>query len=213
MLYVVEKTMNKRYYFIAYVLLAGCTSSSLHEPLPNAGLRATPLHFGLYVTPDPDQNPIDPPERFSGYHAATDFEVSQGELEGDVPVYALCGGKVIFSGFVRGYGGVVVHRCVIEKQHVTVLYGHLALEGLPPEGRRVRAGDTLGLLADANSHESGETRKHLHLGIHKGKRLVLAGYVQTEEQLKQYIDPQSVLSLLNIDLPVDQQGEVPYWKK
>lgn len=194
-------------------MLAACTKWTIHQPLPSAHVRATPLSFGMYVTPDPEQNPIDPPERFSGYHAALDFEVSSGEVEGDVPVYAICPGKVIFSGYVNGYGGTVVHRCRIGKEDVTVLYGHLDLKGLPKEGVRVRSGDTLGLLGAHRSYASGYNRKHLHLGIHKGRQLVMAGYVQDEQTLESYIDPKSVLPNIGIDLLTDQPGEVPYWQE
>jgi len=194
-------------------MLSACSfDNSLHQPLPSTSTRATPLSFGLHVTPDPDDNPIDPPERFSGFHAATDFEISEGELEGDVPVYAICKGKVRFSGFSHGYGGLVVHTCKIGGTTVTVLYGHLSLTGLPKEGQTVRAGDTLGLLADAKSYESDQNRKHLHLGIHKGKEMDLRGYVQTEEELQNYIDPQSLLHKALIDLPIDSPGETPYWE-
>lgn len=202
----------------AYILffccaLAACSAPGIHEPLPNAAQRAKPLSFGLHVTPDPATNPIDPPERFSGFHAAQDFEVSAGEVDGDVPVYAICSGKVVYSGYAEGYGGLLVHRCKINGEHVTVLYGHLALQGMPQEGSSVRSGQTIGLLAPARSYESGMNRKHLHLGIHKGRNLDLRGYVQTEEELAAYIDPISVLSSIFLDLPGESPGEVPYWQQ
>ena len=196
----------------ALCVLTACSTSTLHEPLENASNRATPLSFGLYVTPNPNENPIEPPERFSGYHAAVDYEVSAGEVEGDVPVYAICPGKVIFSGYADGYGGLLVHRCKISGENVTVIYGHLALEGIAEEGTRVRAGQTIGALAADRSYGSGENRKHLHLGIHKGKKLVIRGYVPTEEDLKSYIDPATVLPSLSIDLPGESAGETPYWQ-
>lgn len=189
------------------------TPAGIHDPLPNAANRATPLSFGLYVSPDADDNPIDPPERFSGYHAAEDFEVSAGELDGDVPVYAICSGRVIFSGYAEGYGGLLIHRCKIEGQDVTVLYGHLKIDGMPEENAMVQGGDTIGLLADARSYESGMNRKHLHLGIHKGKKLALRGYVQTEKELEDYVDPATVLPWLTLDLPGEGPGEVPYWQE
>lgn len=194
-------------------LLAACSAAGMHEPLANAARRATPLSFGLHVTPDPETNPIDPPERFTGFHAAQDFEVSAGEVDGDVPVYAICSGRVVYSGYAEGYGGLLVHRCKIDGEHVTVMYGHLSLAGMPKEEDYVRSGQTIGLLGDARSYESGENRKHLHLGIHKGKNLDLRGYVQTEEELESYIDPATVLSSIYLDLPGDSPGEVPYWQE
>lgn len=196
------------------IFLVGCSfDNTLHQPMKNAANRATPLHFGLYVTPDPDNNPIDPPERFAGFHVATDYEVSAGELDGDVPVYAVCSGRVRYSGFAEGYGGLVVHSCWLHGQPITVIYGHLDLTGLPREGERVRAGDTIGLLAPARSHASGFNRKHLHLGMHRGSDLDIRGYVQSEEELDEYIDPQTIVPISPLDLPTESPGETPYWQQ
>lgn len=164
-------------------------------PLPDAALRPTPLHFGLFVTQDPDHNPINPPERFTGYHAATDFELLPGEENGDIPVFAICRGQVAFSGFAEGYGGLLIQRCRLKEEDVTVLYGHLKLDPLPAEGEMLKPGEQISLLADARSYESGWTRKHLHLGIHRGRRIDLRGYTQEQDDLKDYLDPQSILPL------------------
>lgn len=193
------------------MLLLGC-SETLHEPLPNAAHRATPLHFGLHVTADPSDNPIDPPERFSGYHAALDFEISEGEVDGDVPVFALCAGKIVYSGFAGGYGGLIIQRCTINKQAVTVLYGHLKISSLAPDGMRLKPGQSIALLGANKSHDTDQNRKHLHLGIHKGKSLDLRGYVQTEEELSGYIDPATVLAEMFLDLPGETPGETPFWE-
>lgn len=199
---------------LSFGLLAGCsTISALHEPLPNASHRATPLHFGLQVSPKPDENPIDPPERFSGYHAATDYEVSAGEVDGDVPVYAICDGEVAFSGFAGGYGGLVVQRCVIQGALATVLYGHLQIASLPEEGAELEAGDAIGLLGAARSYDTDGNRKHLHLGIHKGRRLDVRGYVQSQAELAEYLDPATVLAQEMINLTGQSPGETPYWQK
>ncbi len=169
----------------------------LSLPLPDSLARPTPLHFGLYVTPDPENNPIDPPERFTGFHVATDFEISSDELTKDVPVSAICDGPIAYSGYAEGYGGLIIQRCSIRKQESTVLYGHLKLDGLPRENQYVKHGTVIGKLADAHSYESGMNRKHLHLGIHKGKTLDFRGYVQSEKQLENYIDPMTVLPVLS----------------
>jgi DNA-directed RNA polymerase beta subunit len=74
-----------------------------------------------------------------------------------------------------------------------VIYGHLDKDGLIANGTVVEAGDILGNLAPAKSEWSGGNRKHLHLGIRKGETSDYRGYVQTEEELKEYIDPRTVL--------------------
>ncbi len=164
-------------------------------PLPRADERPTPLHFGLFVTPDPDRNPIDPPERFTGYHVATDFELLPGEEDAEVPVFAVCSGTVVFSGFASGYGGLLVQSCSMQGEEVTVLYGHVRIDPLPARGTLLRAGERISVLADARSDEAGETRKHLHLGIRRGPQLDLRGYVQRESEISHFIDPKTVLPL------------------
>lgn len=176
------------------ILLSGCTAAAngLSWPLPGAASRPTPLHFGLYVTPDPNQNPIDPPERFTGYHAATDFETYLGERNKKIPVYAICDGKILFSGESEGYGGLITQSCRINEENVTVIYGHLGIESLIGSGVDVSAGQQIAILGAAKSKDSGDTRKHLHLGIHRGGGDV-RGYVQTEAELSQFIDPMTLL--------------------
>lgn len=176
--------------------IAGCSAmaqSNFAWPLPGGAFRPTPLHFGLYVTPDPAHNPISPPERFIGYHVATDFEIYPDEENIDVPVYAVCSGTIAYSSFAEGYGGLIAEHCVLGKEKVTVLYGHLLLSSLPKVGDQVTQSQTIALLAPAHSHDSDGNRKHLHLGIHRGWDTTFLGYVQTEAELSQFIDPQTVL--------------------
>lgn len=178
------------------VLLTGCTASAGGPPgwpLPDAESRPTPLHFGLAVTPDPENNPIDPPERFSGIHVGTDFEIFEGEEETDVPVFAICPGRVLISSFTEGYGGLVIQRCTINKQAVTVLYGHLKIDSLPKKGKTLKKGAQIGVLGTARTKDTDGNRKHLHLAIHKGTGIAYLGYVQTQAEVDQFMDPLSVL--------------------
>ncbi len=182
---------------IAGFLAAVSAFSTPHDidwPLPDSASRPQLLTFGLHVTPDPEQNPIDPPERFAGYHAALDLEILPGEETTDVPVTAICPGEVIVASTADGYVGVIVHRCVLDGEEVTVLYGHVN-----PTTFTVHPGDQVGMgqriasLAVHKSPASGDTRKHLHFGIHKGRDVEYRGYVQTEEELNAFIDPKEVL--------------------
>ncbi len=178
------------------LVIAGCSAlaqSSFAWPLPGGAFRPTPLHFGLYVTPDPAHNPISPPERFIGYHVGTDFEIYPDEERVDVPVYAICSGEIVYSSFAEGYGGLIAEHCLLRDEKVTVLYGHLLLSSLPKVGDRVTQSQTIALLAPAHTHDSDGNRKHLHLGIHRGWDMTFLGYVQTEAELSQFIDPQTVL--------------------
>lgn len=177
------------------LLLCACTGPVAGLPLPDAEDRPTPLSFGLYVTPDPDQNPIDPPERFIGYHAAVDFEVTEEEKTKDVPVFAICKGPVAYSGYAEGYGGLVIQRCKAAGEPVTIIYGHLVVQGLPEEGTTLSKDQEFAKLGAPYSYDSGYNRKHLHLGIHKGKNLDMRGYVQNQEELKDFADPSTILGI------------------
>jgi len=189
-----QKAMKKTFSLLfGILLLAGCVPRT--DPLPNASSRPTPLHFGMYVTPDPKTNPIDPPERFIGYHVATDFEVYPNEADKEIPVYAVCAGKIHYSGFATGYGGVITEYCNLKGQDVTVIYGHLALASLVPAGTVVGTGQTLASLGAAKSHDTDGNRKHLHFGIALEQANEMRGYVETEAEIKLFLDPQKVLKL------------------
>lgn len=196
-----------------FFLTTGCLSEaafSVRQPIDDALNRPTPLSFGVYVTPDPEQNPIDPPERFTGYHVGLDYEVTEEELERDVPIYSICTGEIVSSSSAEGYGGLLVQRCRLGREDVTVLYGHLAREGLPDEGREVEAGEQIGILAPARSDDSGHNRKHLHLGIHRGEELDFRGYVQEEEEIQEFIDPKTVLPQWGFGQVIPDSE--PYWQ-
>lgn len=193
---------------VTCVMLAGCnasagSSSQLSWPLERAAYRNTPLHFGLYVTPDPEMNPISPPERFTGFHAGTDFEITPDETDGDVEVFAICSGNVVHSGFVEGYGGLIAEACIIDNKPVVVLYGHLQIDSLPANQSHLVAGTKIGLLGAQKSHDTDDNRKHLHLGIHRGTDVVYLGYVQKESDLKDFIDPQTILQRFGVAAPVE----------
>lgn len=175
------------------LVLAGC--SRYAAPIPDASSRPTPLHFGMYVTPDPKTNPIDPPERFIGYHVATDFEVYPDEADTDIPVYAVCAGKIHYRGFAEGYGGLITEYCSMKGKDVTVIYGHLRLDSLVPANTLVGTGQTIAVLGAAKSHDTDGNRKHLHLGIAIGQGSEMRGYVENESEIKLFLDPQKVLSL------------------
>lgn len=154
-------------------------------PISKAKTRITKKPFGIYVTP---QNSPVQPEKFQGYHTGTDFETFPNEQDKEVPIYAICDGKAISSGQVSGYGGLLIQSCNIESQTVTVLYGHLNLASLLGTNTDIKKGQKIGVLALANSSESGFERKHLHLGIHKGEGIDYRGYVDAKNQLESWID-------------------------
>ena len=155
--------------------------------------RITKKPFGISVSP---QNSPVTPERFSGYHTGVDFEVTEEELEKEIPVCAMCDGEIVVARRVGGYGGVLVQRCDLNAHGaVTVLYGHLALDGLQTmQGKVITKGERIGILGRGFSADTDGERKHLHLSIHKGTGITYAGYVDTESKLSQWIDPCTVIT-------------------
>ncbi|MFH0952264.1 MAG: M23 family metallopeptidase [Patescibacteria group bacterium] len=159
----------------------------LAQPIDRASERVTKKNFGDYITVE--QSPIYP-ERFEGYHTGTDFEIFPEELNEEMAIYAICTGDLKQKRTVSGYGGVVVQDCQLNDESVTIIYGHLKLASVDYEaGEEITAGDTIGILGADRSAETGNERKHLHLGIHKGDGIEILGYVANQSLLTDWIDP------------------------
>jgi hypothetical protein len=163
------------------------SSNGFQPPLDRAAERVTKKPFGIYITPK--TSPVQP-ERFQGYHTGTDFEIFPEELNADVPVRAICSGKIAVKRSASGYGGVLVQACTFNNQPITVIYGHLKLASIAKNaGDNLNAGDEIGFLGKAYSSETDGERKHLHLGIHKGSSISILGYVQSQSELSGWINP------------------------
>jgi len=161
-------------------------------PLVRAEERVTKKPFGIYITPE--TSPVDP-ERFSGYHTGTDYEMLPGEATSDASVFAICDGEILEKRIVSGYGGVIIQSCRYEGAPVTVLYGHLDISASEQTiGDMVRAGDAIAILGEGYSPETDGERKHLHLAIHRGPSLEYRGYVRSESELSRWIDPEIFLN-------------------
>lgn len=163
-------------------------ADSWTEPLSQSKSRLSKKPFALYV--DPDNSPVSP-ERFSGWHTGADLEIlGAEELQGEVPVSAVCGGRLSAKRIMRGYGGVAIQECRLADDLVQVLYGHLdyqSIIALP--GDFLRPGQGLANLGADRSEETDGERKHLHLAIHRGSSLDWRGYVSEELALGDWLDP------------------------
>jgi murein DD-endopeptidase MepM/ murein hydrolase activator NlpD len=159
-------------------------------PLDRAGERVTKKPFGIYITP---QNSPVQPERFRGYHTGTDFEIFPEELDVDVPVRAICDGKIALEKYASGYGGLLVQNCELDGQPITVIYGHLKLASITKNASdALTKGEEIGILGKAFSSETSGERKHLHLGVHKGSVIDIRGYVQNQSELLEWLGPCSL---------------------
>ncbi len=163
------------------------TSPPMIYPMVDAQNRVTKKPFGISIAPA--TSPVQP-ERFSGYHTGTDFETFPNEQDSDVEIFSLCSGEVRFTGWVKGYGGVLIQDCIYENEQVTVLYGHLNIDSvsLRTESELVE-GTRIGNLGKGFSEETDGERKHLHLSIHRGTTIEYRGYVPTEKELSDWINP------------------------
>jgi hypothetical protein len=168
------------------LVLANSKTALVSEPISNALARVTKKPFGLKVSPK--NSPVQP-ERFSGYHTGVDFETTASEQNIAVPIMAICAGKLIYKNWVNGYGGVAIESCVIDKQAVTIIYGHLKLASLSLKtNSSLKAGQNFAVLGKGYSTETNGERKHLHLGIHKGTKINFLGYVQNKADLVNWLD-------------------------
>ncbi len=161
-------------------------AGKLLAPISKALERVTKKPFGLKVSPH--SSPVSP-ERFSGYHTGVDFETFADEQDAEVPVFAVCDGALVEKRFASGYGGVAVQSCRLDNQDITVVYGHLQLVSISAKaGSALTAGEQLGILGKGFGPETDGERKHLHLGIHMGKTVNLAGYVKTPAELSGWLN-------------------------
>lgn len=162
------------------------SAAQLVPPIANWQARVTKKPFGIYITP---QNSPVQPEKFSGYHTGVDFETFSEEQNIDVPIYAICSGKLLVKEYASGYGGVAVQACKLNGDDVTIIYGHLRLASISAvKGQNLAAGEQIGMLGTGYSTETNGERKHLHLGIHKGTAINILGYVQNQAELSGWLD-------------------------
>jgi murein DD-endopeptidase MepM/ murein hydrolase activator NlpD len=151
-------------------------------PIADFRQRITKKPFGIYVTPK--NSPVQP-ERFSGFHTGVDVEYE--DVKEDVSVVAVCDGEIVLSRWVSGYGGTIGLKCQINKSDYYLIYGHLRTSSLTKK-TKVLKGDQIAVLGNGNTQETDFERKHLHFSIHKNT-LDLRGYVQNQNELKNWIDP------------------------
>lgn len=133
-----------------------------------------------------------------GYYTGIAFEAFEDEKAGkEVPIYVFCEGPLVEKRFAIGYGGIAIQECVLEGQTVYVLYGHMDLKSIELNvGDELTPGIRLGNLGDHESAETDGATKQLHFAIHKGIKPDIRGYVQTQDELKEWIDPQIYLESL-----------------
>jgi len=155
-------------------------TDKLFEPISEFRQRVTKKFFGTYVTP---QNSPVKPEKFTGFHTAVDVEYE--DTTGDIPVFSIDNGQIIYSNQVNGYGGFIA----IQYSQYIGIYGHLRPKSLLPNKSVVKKGDTIGILGTGYSTETDGERKHLHFAVLKGSKLDFRGYVESKSELSLWLNP------------------------
>ncbi|MDP2708549.1 MAG: M23 family metallopeptidase [bacterium] len=156
-------------------------------PLDRAEERITKKRFGDFITPD--TSPVQP-DKFTGFHAGVDWEIFPSEIKTDLPVKAVCSGRLRLKKWASGYGGMAVQQCELNNRPITVIYGHLKLNSVAADqGEYLKAGQTVGLLGDHLSRVTDGARKHLHLAFHQGEEINIKGYLESRDQLAEWLDP------------------------
>ncbi len=162
-------------------------AATLAYPIADFPARVTLKPFAIYITPA--TSPVQP-ERFTGYHCGADAETTTEETDTEIPVVAIADGTVVLARSATGYGGVLVLQVTIEDETYTALYGHLNIDSFTVQvGDTVTVGQELALLGAPYSTETDGERKHLHFGLHPGTAIDIHGYVQSEAELENWIDP------------------------
>lgn len=163
------------------------TASTIFVPIAGFFDRITKKPFGIYITPK--TSPVQP-ERFTGYHTGADAETTSTEQTVDVPIYSIANGTVTYTGYVNGYGGVVIIYYTINGESMTALYGHLRFASVTiKKNESVTAGERFAVLGTGYSTETNGERKHLHFGLLPRHVINYKGYVQTKAGLSAWLDP------------------------
>lgn len=152
----------------------------LAEPIDEFKKRITKKSFGIYVTP---QNSPVSPEKFNGFHTGIDIEYE--DIFTDVNVFSIDDGKIIYSGYVNGYGGFIA----IQYSKYIAIYGHLKPSSLIVNKSLVKKGEKIAILGQDHSIETDNERKHLHFAILNGSKLDFRGYVQKQSDLSFWQNP------------------------
>ncbi len=177
------------------------TTASYVYPLPDYDRRVVLRGFGEYVTAA-DKSEFPCGASFEGYHNGDDLELLDDELPKDVPVHAIAAGTVRQTGTVGGYGGLIVIEHTLAGQTVTANYGHVNIQTATVQvGDRVRAGQTIANLGEHCAASSGGERKHIHFALHKGPAVDVRGYLSTQADLANWLNPKEALKKLNASTP------------
>jgi len=167
------------------------SQSQFSKPIENFTTDQTKKTFSQFITAE--NSPVQP-ERFYGYHTGIDIEINANQVNQDIRVYAVADSKIVYIGWISGYGGVIILQGQIDNQPVTFLYGHIKLSSVNLSvGDQIKKGQQIAVLGNEYSNETDSERKHLHFAIHKGSSIELQGYVNNQSELDNWYDPNEII--------------------
>lgn len=175
--------------------------SMIYYPMTRYDQRTTNRWHGKTITAA-DREPLHCGYPFTGFHAGDDLEVTAAELNQSVPVFAIAQGTVRQVADVDGYGGLIVIEHQLNNQTVTAYYGHVDLSRTRVQvDDTVRGGQHIADLGADCSSQTSDERKHLHFSIRRGTSIDVRGYVNTESELNQWLNPKTTLTQLGANQP------------
>ncbi|MCL4390115.1 MAG: M23 family metallopeptidase [Patescibacteria group bacterium] len=176
--------------------IAPIPAPAFYYPITNYASRLQLRPFGQYISTT-DQKTVVCGAAFVGWHTGDDLETTPAEKDSPAPVYSIAAGKILQVSAVSGYGGLIVAAYTLAGQDVTAYYGHVNLtSALAAPGDNVAAGQKLADLGAACSAQTDGERKHLHFAIHKGPTIDVRGYVSTQSELSNWLNPALELAKL-----------------
>ncbi len=150
---------NKKYIFIPCGKISNLErslflGSGFMYPLPTPKNVRRSSGFGMR------RSPFDP--RHVEFHTGVDVACPRGSQ-----VLAARDGKVVYTGFMGGYGNLVIaeHECGYQS-----FYGHLSKSYVKP-GDRIKSGEVIAL----SGNTGRTTGPHLHFEVRRGKTSVNPG--------------------------------------
>ena len=118
-------------------------------------------------------------------HLGIDFGARKG-----TPIYAVASGKVIYAGWMRGYGKVTK---IAHGGGVVSLYAHQS-KILVKRGQKIEAHQVIGKIGSTGR----STGPHLHLGIYKrGKPVNPAKYINHIVKLRDGVRVKKIIKIVN----------------
>ena len=131
-------------------------STSNSNSTPTRNLAAASLEWPVRgKISAPYGSRIHPVFKTKVFNSGIDIKASQG-----APVRAAAGGEVLYTGWMRGFGQVVI---LDHGGNISTVYAHLASAQVK-EGQSVRAGSVLGTVGNSGT----ESEYALHFEVRKG---------------------------------------------